>query len=363
MVQSKLGFDKREFAQRIDAIQSIPKVDCLTAGQLKCVKRFCTFVFSYNKSSAEGDLTLVASDETDETTNAILKRCQITVRALAYWIAWGKKSGLISSSTDCNGLRRRRTTISINWERIRDLLEVKIEPRQNATVAFSQNATVAVCEPRQNATVAAAKCNGCILPIIKHISESHTLTHSECTSEGGSDVEKIQGIKRELAELGVLGVNAVDQAIRAGVRIQELQRLVAFAQSQSPRPAPNVIFGRIKAMKETPSIAEAPYPHAIAVVRSERAADAAHEREKLRRRNLAVQIGAMPGDPGDERDRELEREFGPWLDAMGADERDEFARSVLSDFTFCRWRKDPLGPSVRLLLLEALEGRMIGQNG
>ena len=259
----ELPFDKREYSQRMEAVEKLES-DLLTPGQQKKVRFLLKFMFKHKESSCEGDMTFVRENDRPEKPVrgfSLADEMEVSKRTLENWLAWAIKIGVLMTSVDCDAWGVRRTTSSIVWPK------VKMGGDQRATVS-DQRATVA-----------------------RSLDQYSNSDQSPNTPKGVREGSDFLDLKNQLTRLDVRGTSCVDVAIAGKATEADVQAAIDSAMQQKTRPAPNVIYGRIKAMATNPQLATAPWVDAIAKTNELRQQDADHYERRRSRSNRIRQLG------------------------------------------------------------------------
>ena len=127
--QQKLPFTKREYQQRMRAVESIQSAE-VSKYQLGRIRFLIKHAFKHSLSSCEGDLTFVQANNPTGGQFSLADDLQITQRTLNTHLKLAESIGVIATSVDCNGRRIRRTTLSIEWPAISKLSGVEFGSRQ-----------------------------------------------------------------------------------------------------------------------------------------------------------------------------------------------------------------------------------------
>ena len=352
--QKKLPFDKREYRERMEAIEGLTtEVTQLTKGRLKCVQRLIKFVFSHKRSSCEGDLTFVRTEAPKHGQFSLSNEMFISKRALEYHMNWAKILGLIEVATDCDERGSLRTTMSLCWPKIKEL------GRDQCATDADQCATDA------------DQCATDALP-------TKPITNKPKSPTAEGEKSDFDFLRFQLRAIGVNDSSCIESAIQMKATPVEIQQVIDHAKSAEPKPPPGVIFGRIRAIGERPKLIHAPWPSQISEANRLRVADALHEREKLKRRDRLLAesddtskfvktidddtvIRELYESPSPELVQvfdsdvdELENEFGEAFDQLPELEQIQLAES-LGGFIAQQFRRHP--DLIRLNLLEAFRDR------
>ena len=332
MTQQNLPFDKRDYHQRMVAIETM-KSKLLSARQLGRVRFLAKYIFKSRRSSYEGVLTFVQADAPKRYQFSLADDLQLSGRTLSRHLNWAEQIGVLERAIDCDDFGDRRTTVSINWRQVASL----------AGVEFAQNqADRNVEQTDKNAEQADRNAEQ-----TDRLSVSTKPNTKEPKSQPcGGDFESL------LASVGIGDRNVVTKAIDKGATAADcLDVLHSAIRHQVPA---GIAHGRLMAIGGNPDLTSKPWPAAIAAAQRLRESDRHHYREKQRRREAIEQVGHTANSEsiadvlcadieGVQAAAELERleiKFGSQWDGLTPDQQAKFAENALDSFSFGRWAKD-----------------------
>ena len=354
MSQQKLPFSKREYQQRMLAVESIQSAD-VSRYQLGRIRFLIKHVFKHSLSSCEGDLTFVQANAPAGGQFSLADDLQVTQRTLNTYLRLAESLGVIATTIDCDGRRIRRTTMSIEWTEISKLSGVKFGSRQTENPA-SQTANY----ERQTANSA---------------SQTETFSVSSISKNKEPKSQPCEGdFESLLVAVGIGDRNVVAKAIDKGATAADCLGVLQSAIRY--RVPAGVVHGRLMAIGDNPSLTSKPWPAAVAAAQQLRKSDQQHYANKARRREAIEHAGCTANsesiaevlcDHVDEIQaaaelERLEQALGQRWELMPSVDQNRFAESVLSEFDFRRWIQNR--DRCRFELLEALEqqGATDGKN-
>ena len=356
MSQQKLPFSKREYQNRMQAVEAI-QFDGISRYQLGRIRFLIKYVFKHSLSSCEGDLTFVQSNNPAGGQFSLANDLQITQRTLNTYLKLAESIGVIATSVDCDGRRFRRTSLSIEWPQISKLSGVKFGSRQTENpVSQAENYERQTENPASQTETFSAS------------SISKNKRSKSPTANEGWDFKKL------LAAAGIADRNAVSKAIDSGATARDCSEVLRSAIAA--RAKPEVVHGRLMSLADNPNLVLAPWPAAVAAAQQLRKSDQQHYANKARRREAIEHAGCTANsesiaevlcDHVDEIQaaaelERLEQALGQRWELMPSVDQNRFAEGVLSEFDFRRWIQNR--DRCRFELLEALEqqGATDGKN-